>query len=611
MEEERKVAGIYIRVSTEDQAREGFSLGEQEEKLKQLCDYKGYEVYKVYCDAGISAKDMEHRPKFQEMLKDMKDGKINYIVAYKLDRVTRSVRDLEELISQLEKYNTYLVCDRDDVNTSTANGRFFVRMLTVLSQLEIEIVSERTKFGLNGAIKSGHLPGQVALGFKKDGNKKTIIDPATAPIVKRVFDLYLQGKTFLQISNIFNEEKVLNKNWKDTHIERIINNRLYMGDYEMYKRLKEWKNVEPVIYMNVVDPIIPRYIWEECQAQKIINQRTYTRDRVYTFFQKLKCPKCGKIMKCKGSGGKRKKYVYYNCEDCHENIRESYVEEEFEKIVGQLLRFDNEYNELFLPLFADKEKVADKSDIEREIINLTKQKERIKKAYMSEVVELDDFKEDLKVINEKLDILTKQLEKEQELKNKNRFTPEKVMADRDLQRIFMTNGKDVSLFLTQWQTMTKEDKQEFIARYIESLTFEKDERYPNGIHLIDIKLKSLFTEKVSRLSELGLSQVPIEFISNNKSVMLNVSYPLKESQVKDYMKEFKDIDGVKLHIHPTFEFSLEDMPEEIFFDLEKDEKVLKLIPIIKDIDNPENLSNKFKLGIVTSFVKTTKEDSKE
>ena len=611
MEEERKVAGIYIRVSTEDQAREGFSLGEQEEKLKQLCDYKGYEVYKVYCDAGISAKDMEHRPKFQEMLKDMKDGKINYIVAYKLDRVTRSVRDLEELISQLEKYNTYLVCDRDDVNTSTANGRFFVRMLTVLSQLEIEIVSERTKFGLNGAIKSGHLPGQVALGFKKDGNRKTIIDPATAPIVKRVFDLYLQGKTFLQISNIFNEEKVFNKNWKDTHIERIINNRLYMGDYEMYKRLKEWKNVEPVIYMNVVDPIIPRYIWEECQAQKIINQRTYTRDRVYTFFQKLKCPKCGKIMKCKGSGGKRRKYVYYNCEDCHENIRESYVEEEFEKIVGQLLRFDNEYNELFLPLFADKEKSVDKSDIEREIINLTKQKERIKKAYMSEVVELDDFKEDLKVINEKLDILTKQLEKEQELKNRNRFTPEKVMADRDLQRIFMQNGNDVSLFLTQWQTMTKEDKQEFIARYIESLTFEKDDRYPNGIHLIDIKLKSLFTEKVSRLSELGLSQVPVEFISNDKSVMLNVSYPLKESQVKDYMKEFKNIEGVKLHIHPTFEFSLEDMPDEIFFDLEKDEKVLKLIPIIKDIDNPENLSNKFKLGIVTSFVKTTKEDSKE
>ena len=230
---------------------------------------------------------------------------------------------------------------------------------------------------------------------------------------------------------------------------------------------------------------------------------------------------------------------------------------------------------------------------------------------MSEVVELDDFKEDIKVINDKLDILSKQLEKEQELKSRNRFTPEKVMAKRDIQRIFMRNGSDVSLFLDEWKAMPKEEKQEFIAKYIESLTFEKNDKYPNGIHLIDIKLKSLFNEKIDRLSELGLSQVPIEFISNGKSVILNVSYPLKESQVKDYMKEFKNIDGVKLHIHPTFNYSLEDMPNEIEFNLDKDEKVLKLIPIIKDIDNPESLTNKFKLGIVTSFVKTTEENSKE
>ena len=87
----------------------GFSLGEQEEKLKQLCKYKEYEIFKVYKDAGISAKDMEHRPAFQQMLTDMKKGKINYIVAYKLDRVTRSVRDVEELIAVLERHNTYVV----------------------------------------------------------------------------------------------------------------------------------------------------------------------------------------------------------------------------------------------------------------------------------------------------------------------------------------------------------------------------------------------------------------------------------------------------------------------------------------------------------------------
>lgn len=114
LENKPKSAGIYIRVSTEDQAREGFSLGEQEEKLRQLCEFKECQIFKVYQDAGISAKDMEHRPGFQQMMDDMRNGKINYIVAYKLDRVTRSVRDLEQLIEELEKYNCYLICERDE-----------------------------------------------------------------------------------------------------------------------------------------------------------------------------------------------------------------------------------------------------------------------------------------------------------------------------------------------------------------------------------------------------------------------------------------------------------------------------------------------------------------
>ena len=292
MNNERMIAAVYIRVSTEDQAREGFSLGEQKEKLLQLCAFKGYEVFKAYEDAGISAKDMEHRPAFQEMLQDMKDGKINYIVAYKLDRVTRSVRDLEELISQLEKYNCYLVCDRDDVNTSTANGRFFVRMLTVLSQLEIEIVSERTKFGLNGAIKAGHIPGKVPLGYYRDKDKTLKIDVTTKDIVLRIFEMYLEGKSYQTISNILNDEKVLspnNKKWCDSTIDRIINNKIYMGDYERYRYDAD---KETVLFVDVVPPIITRAMWEEVQKQKEKNQRSYCRNRVYIFFQKLVCPTC-------------------------------------------------------------------------------------------------------------------------------------------------------------------------------------------------------------------------------------------------------------------------------------------------------------------------------
>ena len=262
----------------------GFSLAEQKEKLLQLCKFKEYEVFRIYEDAGISAKNIKDRPAFQEMLADMKQGKINYIVAYKLDRVTRSVRDLEELIAQLELHNTYLVCDKDDVNTSSANGRFFIRMLTVLSQLEIEIVSERTKFGLNGAIKSGHLPGIVPLGYKKDNNKKTIIDETTKDVVIRIFNMYLEGKSYQQISNTLNKEKVLYpKHWRDTTIMKMIDNKIYMGDYEKGKS----NSKDTIVYMNVVEPIVSRAMWNEAQYQKEKNQRSYTRDRVYIFFQKL------------------------------------------------------------------------------------------------------------------------------------------------------------------------------------------------------------------------------------------------------------------------------------------------------------------------------------
>lgn len=555
MEENKKIAGIYIRVSTEDQAREGFSLGEQEEKLKDLCKYKEYEVFKVYCDAGISAKDMEHRPKFQEMLEDIKKGKINYIVAYKLDRVTRSVRDLEELIGMLEKYNCYLVCDRDDVNTSTANGRFFVRMLTVLSQLEIEIVSERTKFGLNGAIKCGHLPGIVPLGYKKDGNKKTIIDETTKDVIKRVFDLYLQGKSYQQISNIFNEEKVLNKVWYDTHFEKIINNKIYMGDYVQYKRIHKKVQKEPITYMNVVDPIIPRYIWEECQLQKEKNQRTYTRDRVYTFFQKVKCPHCGSIMKCKGSGGKKKKYMYYNCEKCHENIREDYVEQKCLELILELVRFDNEYKKYFLPLFADKENVVKEDTIDKDIENLEKQKQRIKKAYMSGVVELKDFEEDLKAINEKLEIL---------------------------------NAK-------------KEEKQEFISRYIESITFVKDKKEKYGIKVVDLKMKSLYIEKLNNLKDIGACDIPLSLVINDKETLIPLSTPIERKNLDKYIEEMQKEIDIKLYDNLMYENK--DDCKIVTIEMDSNEKPYRIVPILEE-NNIENIENRINLGILTAPVYT-------
>ena len=100
MNEEKKIAGLYIRVSTEDQAREGFSLPEQEKRLKAMCEYKGYEIYKVYKDAGISAKTGNKRPAFEELLQDIKEKKCNTIVVLKLDRLTRSVYEIQQMLME-------------------------------------------------------------------------------------------------------------------------------------------------------------------------------------------------------------------------------------------------------------------------------------------------------------------------------------------------------------------------------------------------------------------------------------------------------------------------------------------------------------------------------
>ena len=535
MNEERKVAGIYIRVSTEDQVREGFSLGEQEEKLKQLCEYKDYKVYKVYKDAGISAKNMSGRPAFQQMLEDMRAEKINYIVAYKLDRVTRSVRDLEVLISELEEHHCYLICDRDDVNTSSANGRFFVRMLTVLSQLEIEIVSERTKFGLTGAIKSGHIPGTCPLGYKRDTSKKMVIDETTKDIVIRIFNLYLQGKSYQTIANILNEEKVLEpKKWDDSTIEKILNNKIYVGDYERFKRVAKEQGKEPVIYSNVVEPIITRAMFEDIQLQKEKNQRAYCRDRVYIFMQKMKCPKCGKLMGSKGTGGKKKKYMYYHCSDCKIYLREDLIEEQVMPMIMDLIEYDMTVKKYFYPVLADKkEKNTDKLD--KEINTLRNQKNRIKEAYLKEIVDVEEFSKEYKAIDEKLELLEQKRIETIDL-NKQSFSPQHLMADRDVEKEkLIRSNKFYDMLMAEWKNKDKEEKQEFISKFLESITVEKDSK--GNYKLINLKLRKTFINQIYKLMQNGMFDMTI---ADEKDKEVRTTVMMDKRELEEYIERLNE-----------------------------------------------------------------------
>lgn len=555
------------------------------------------EVYKVYKDAGISAKDMEHRPQFQEMLQDMKAGKINYIVAYKLDRITRSVRDLEELISVLEQYNCFLLCDRDDVNTSTANGRFFVRMLTVLSQLEIEIVSERTKFGLNGAIKSGHIPGQRPFGYTKSEDKKMIVDNATRPYVEKIFDMYLEGKSFQQIANYFKENNIYpKKKWHDTTIQKIIDNKIYMGDYEQYKRIGKQENLEPIVYMNVVEPIISRAKWEECQKQKERNQRTYTRDRIYTFFQRLKCPSCSRIMKCKGSGGTKRKYMYYTCEHCHINFNENYVEELLESFIYDLLEYDMAVKKFFLPILEDKNNKIDTTTIDKEIRTLEKQRDRIKQAYIKGIVEMEDFKEDYKLIEDKLANLEN---KKLELVNLETFnySPHELLAQRDLEREKMIRLDTLnSLLKSKWNDMDKSEKQEFISKFIDTIEIKKDSK--GNLILEKINFRNGFIRELLKFYDTGIFDVAVPVMIGDNEECIKGGR-MTEDELNKYLTKMNE------HFETSFYEMYETIDNEtneviLEYQPKDDEKIIRFVALTNKNNFPiskENIKDRY--GIVS------------
>ncbi len=553
---------------------------------------------------------MKNRPAFQTMLEDMKNGLINYIVAYKLDRVTRSVRDLEVLISTLEKYHCYLLCDRDDVNTSTANGRFFVRMLTVLSQLEIEIVSERTKFGLNGAIKAGHIPGKCPLGYYRAQDKTLKIDNATKDIVVRIFEMYLGGKSYQTIANILNKEKVLYpevKHWIDSSINRIINNKIYMGDYERYKYDNDR---ETELFMDVVPPIITRAMWEEVQKQKETNQIAYCRNRVYIFFQKLVCPNCGQIMTCKGTGGKKSKYMYYYCDTCKLYYNEDEIENCLIDYILDLVEYDFHVKKYFYPILAEK-KDDESRKIDEEIKKLQQQKDRLKKAYMNGILEMEDFSEDYKLIEEELSILENKRIDALDF-DKETYNPQHLMAERDIEREKLTEHemyKDVLLKL--WTMKSKDEKQAFISKFIDNATLKKNK---DGSFEIDkINFRSSFIEQIDKLYDKGIVDVPSMIERDGKFEDIKVSVNMNKDQLDDYLSSLKkelDISYMDLGEYYFHDDKIDENYDTktqvakignraIEFKLKKNQKVIRLVAMKEFKNYMARPEGKLRLGLVT------------
>ena len=545
MNDEKKIAGLYIRVSTEDQAREGFSLPEQEKRLRAMCEYKGYEIYKLYKDAGISAKTGNYRPAFEELLQDIRDKKCNTIVVLKLDRLTRSVYDMEGIMKFLDENNAYLDCANEEINTTNSSGKMVARLLTTVSQNEIERTSERTKVGLAGAIKEGHIPARAPLGYKHI-DKKLVPNPLTKDIVVRIYNLYFEGKSYYNIATIFNEEKVLGKtNWCDTGILRIIANEVYKGDYVHGKRTNH-----PTYYKDVVEPIVSKELWESCQVQKKKNQKNYMRTQTYIFLQKLKCPKCGRIL-AGGASHKIKSdkwYFYYRCENCKNNIHESKIEEHIKTLLADILEYDNVVNEFFLPVL--KSKVDNpKIELEKELKNLNNKRERIRKAYIDELFTEEEFKQESKLIENQIEMINSKILESSQTEQLN-FTMEDILLKRDMD--FINKVKlpiSYYAFNDNWDLLDRQTKADIIMRYIDDIELE----FKNNIYIIkQVNFRNTFYSDFEELYNKGYidKKRKLTYDFNGICIDTNVRYseylPIKEVMQHFYrLNEYYEVNFYK------------------------------------------------------------------
>lgn len=607
MNEEKKICGIYTRVSTEDQAREGFSLPEQRERLEAMCKYKGYEIYDYYEDAGISAKTGNHRPEFDRMLDDIRNKKINTIVTLKLDRLTRSVYDWENIMTFLEENNAYIDCANDEINTTNANGKLVSRLLMSVSQNEIERTSERTKIGLSGAIKNGNIPGHTPLGYKRDG-KKLVPDSLSKDIIIRMYQLYFEGNSYQTIANIFNEENVANKKWRDNTILEMIENPIYKGDFIHGKRTDK-----PTYYENVVEPLVSKEMWESCQVQKKKNSRNYMRYKEYLFLQKIRCPKCGRILGGKATYKKKndKIYYYYGCEKCKNNIKEDKIEESILHLLSDILEYDSVVNNFFLPML--KNKLSNpKEELSKELKVQEMKKERVRKAYINEAFTLEEYKQETSIIENNIKELERKILESEQVKDL-KFTKEDILIKRDID--FINKIKLPNLYnqiVITWKDLTREAKGKIIMNYIEDITLKFD---VDGDYIVDtVNFRSTFFKDFRSLYDEGYIDWKFVKLDIDGIGYVRFSNYLPQDKVYEHimrLREYYDVhyyEGILDFETGMFDTQKEDNDEvvRIFpiekFDTTKTKINMGMIGVSKDnetrAENEEELFSTIPLDII-------------
>ena len=231
MDNKKRVA-IYIRVSTLDQVREGYSLEAQEKTLRKWCDDRKYIVSDLYADRGISGKDIEHRPDMTRLLKDAKENKFDTVLFWALSRFTRSVSDLYSTMEKFQKWNVSMVSYTEAFDTSTPMGRAMIGIVGVFAQLERELTSERVSTAMEERASQGKRTCSEVLGYDKSGKDSFIINETEAEYVRFCFEQYLIRKNLSEVAKEARKKGYRGKRGKIPSawsVQKIVTRPVYCG----------------------------------------------------------------------------------------------------------------------------------------------------------------------------------------------------------------------------------------------------------------------------------------------------------------------------------------------------------------------------------------------
>ena len=511
--------GIYVRVSTDDQRNNGYSIDSQLRMIKEYCEKNDYSIVDVYNDAGHSGKDLM-RPEMQRLLADIKAKKIDKLIAIKVDRLTRNNYDGFWLLNYCEEHDVKIELILEPYDVSTANGEMIFGMNLVFGQRERKEIGARTKRAMEEMALEKIHPSKAPYGYIR--NKETghlEIEPIEAQVVKDIFELCKQGNSTRSIATIMKDNNAYLKQgkWASDRVYKILTNSIYLGIFEYGKYKRKPQDILRV--KDYCEPIIDEITWNATRNILVKNKHSNYGEHIHLFSGLVKCPICGEIMASSESfkypNGKLKVYYHLRCKNhncsgfgLHYNTEK--IENKFKRILEELtifmLSMDNEI------ITCNSTKSNDVKEIEKAIEKLRLQEKRLVDLYLSSTL-------DVETINHKNDVIKKEIDKLNKKKttldpdnSSKEYTVElikKLDCIEENDKLIFTNIKNIG-FTFLYDLLSREAKRDMIHRLISGIEITRNNNYN-----IDIKNIKFTDEFIAKSNKSYLKYLNEIMINNN------------------------------------------------------------------------------------------------